>query len=1008
MVWKRVIAVFLAAAFLSGGAQAQVRRQADKDSDRRVERVRELYSNDMFSAVREEIISIMDENRLSPSEESELATYFIISSIRLNSPNIDALMDEYRERYRYAPEYMGVQLMYAGYYFDRKEYTRALSVLEQIEYALLSRNDKSVYLFYRSFCQLRVGRIDDARRGFDRLLAGGHTKYTVSSTYYRGYIAYVDKDFAKAVRLLSSISGDAHYGAYCGYYILESKLMSGDYAYVVENGAAVSSAVGKDMRPKVARMVSQAYYRMGRPEEARKWFDSYTSSGVDISRKDSYYLGIISYSTGSYYEAVEALKKVLTAEDSLAQSACMHIANSYIELKNKHEALAYYKRACEMTFDASIREEAFFNYAKLSFDVNSDITAFEDYLQVYPGTTRSDEIYSYIATSCLLAKKYRSAITALNNIRRLTPEMDVNLQKAAFFRAKELFDRGAYGGAVTDFNIALRHSAYNPTLGLLTRFWLAEAYYRTGKTDEALRLNDYLYQNSSFRKFAEYPLMLFSQGYNYFSKEEYEKAIDWFYLFLETHGEDMDLIIESKLRIGDAFFMLKDYSKAASVYEEVAMVDYQDESVVYAAYQCALCCGLLSDMNKKTAILETVMDRGTDAAVYPAAVYELGRTYVQTGHSDKAERCFKYLLNEVNDPVYNVKAMLELGMLYSNAGNYDTALSYLTRIVEETPLSEDTENALAVIESIYTTLNRPEEYFAYLDRVGMSATKTADEKEVMMFNASEQIYLSGDYPAAERSLRAFISRYPDGQKTPLAYFYLGETLSELGRKEAAASAYAEVMDKGEGSSVEISTLHYAEICYDLEQYDKAGAAYEALYAGARIENNRYEALVGMMRSYFMNEKYRMAIDAAAKVLASQAIMDDDRLYAQYVTAKSSLSLGRRTEALPLLRSLSGQPFTPQGAEAYYLLIQDTYDAGNFEEVENLVYAFSDSQTNQLYWLAKSFIVLGDSFAEREEWEQAEATFRSIKDEYEPQGPKDDVLDQVNMRIDRLNKITEQQ
>ena len=570
----------------------------------------------------------------------------------------------------------------------------------------------------------------------------------------------------------------------------------------------------------------------------------------------------------------------------------------------------------------------------------------------------------------------------------------------------------SYAGQLGTYVVAVNHQmkteADNPTLGLLTRFWLAEAYYRTGKTDEALRLNDYLYQNSSFRKFAEYPLMLYSQGYNYFSKEEYEKAIDWFYLFLETHGEDMDLIIESKLRIGDAFFMLKDYSKAASVYEEVAMVDYQDESVVYAAYQCALCCGLLSDMNKKTAILETVMDRGTDAAVYPAAVYELGRTYVQTGHSDKAERCFKYLLNEVNDPVYNVKAMLELGMLYSNAGNYDTALSYLTRIVEETPLSEDTENALAVIESIYTTLNRPEEYFAYLDRVGMSATKTADEKEVMMFNASEQIYLSGDYPAAERSLRAFISRYPDGQKTPLAYFYLGETLSELGRKEAAASAYAEVMDKGEGSSVEISTLHYAEICYDLEQYDKAAAAYEALYAGARIENNRYEALVGMMKSYFMNEKYRMAIDAAAKVLASQAIMDDDRLYAQYVTAKSSLSLGRRTEALPLLRSLSGQPFTPQGAEAYYLLIQDTYDAGNFEEVENLVYAFSDSQTNQLYWLAKSFIVLGDSFAEREEWEQAEATFRSIKDGYEPQGPKDDVLDQVDMRIDRLNKITEQQ
>lgn len=1008
MVWKRVLAVFLSALMVCGGAAAQNGRQDGADSRRRLERVKELFDNDMFGAARDEIAGILGEGKVSASEELELATYAIVCNIRLGSPNIDALMDEYVENYRYAPEYMSVRLMYAGYYFDRKEYSRSLEILESVDYALLSRTDKDQYLFQRSFCQLRVGRIDDARQGFDRLLSGRHTKYTVSSTYYRGYIAYVDKDFPKAVKLLSSIRDDGHYGAYCGYYILESKLMMEDYGYVVENGAAVSAMMGEDMKPKVARIVSQAYYRQGSPEEARKWFDDYYASGTDISRKDNYYLGIISYTLGSYYEAVDAFKKVLTVDDSLSQSACMHIANAYIELKNKHEAIVYYKKASDMHFDGSIREESFFNYAKLSFDVNADITAFEDYLQAYPQTSRSDEIYSYIATSCLLAKEYRSAITALNKIRRLTPQMDMNLQKAAFLRGKELFDRGSYGGAVTDFNIALRHSTYNLSLGLLTRFWLAESYYRSGNLEEAVRLNDYLYQSQTFRTFKEYPLMLFSQGYNYFSREDYMKAVEWFYRFLEIHGTDMDLIIESKLRIGDSFFMMKEYSKAASVYGEVAMVDYQNESVVYAAYQCALAYGLLSELDKKTGILESVMDRGAGTSVYPAAVYELGRTYVQTGLSDKADRTFRYLLEDVGDPVYRIKAMLELGMLYSNAGKYDEALTMLTRIVEETPLSEDTENALAVIKSIYTTLNRPEEYFAYLDRVGLSASKTADEKELMLFNAAEQIYLSGNYTAAERSLRSFISQYPDAQKTPQAYFYLGETLSALDRKEEAAGAYAQVMDKGEGSSVEIATLHYARICFDLEQYGRAAKAYEDLYDMARLENNRYEALTGIMKSYYMDGKYRSAIDAAAKVLASSGVRDEDRTQAQYITAKSSLSLGLRDEALPLLRTLSASPFTSQGAEAAFLLIQDSYDAGNFEDVENQVYAFSDTQTNQLYWLAKSFIVLGDSFAERQEWAQARATFQSIVDGYEPQGPKDDVLEQVGMRLDRLDKMSELQ
>ena len=994
---------------LSWCALSQEVPQGEKDFGRRLERVRELYGNDMYQAARAGIDDIFQQCSVPAAVEPELAAYRIVCDIRLGSPNVDALMDEYREKYRHAPEYMGVRLLYAGYYFDRKDYVRALEILETVECPLLSRKDRTKFLFQRSFCQLRAGRLADARNGFDRLLEGRHTAYTAASVYYRGYIAYTDNDFDKAVKLLSTIRHDVHYGAYCEYYILESKLMLEDYRYVADNGARVSAMVEGDMKAKVARMVSQAYYRLDSPEDARRWFESYSSSGADISRKDNYYLGIISYSLESYRTAVDAFSKSVTGvpDDSLSQSAYLHMANSYLELKNKHGAMTYYKKASDLRYDAGIREESFFNYAKLAFDLNSDIAPFQDYLEAYPNSGRSDEIYSYIAASYLLEKKYKSAINALNSIRRLTPEMDVNLQKAAFLRGMELFDRGAYGGAAVDFRIAVDHSSYNTVLGLLTRFWLAEAYYRSGKVDEAVRINDYLAGNSTFRSFKEYPLMLYSQGYNYFAKEEYQRAIEWFYRFLECHGTDMDLIIEAKLRVGDSFFMLKDYAKASSVYEEVAMVDYQDDQVVYAAYQCAVASGLLPDLEKKMKILETVMDRRTDTPVYSTAVYELGRTYVQMELKDKAERCFRYLLEEVADPVYNGRALLELGMLYSNEGDYDRALSCLTRVVEDMPLSADTENALAVIESIYTTLNKPEEYFAYLERTGLSGTKTADEKELMIFNAAEQIYLSRDYAAAEKSLRSFISSYPDGQKTPLAYFYLGESLSALDRKEAAAEAYSEVMDKGSGSFVELSTLHYAQICYDLEHYDRAASAYESLYEIARLENNRYAAMMGIMRSYYMNEKYLSALEAASRVEASSGVNDGDRTEAEYITAKSYLALGRRDDALPLLRSLSADNFTPRGAEAAYLLIQDTYDAGNFEEVENLVYAFSDSQTNQTYWLAKSFIVLGDSFAEREEWNQARATFESIRDGYEPQGPRDDVLEQVAMRLGRLDKMNEQ-
>ena len=312
MVWKRLITVSAVILCLGWNAFSQGLSDGEKDLDRRLERVRELYDNDMYIAVRDEAGDILERFSVSVALESELAAYCMISNIKLCSPNLEALMNEYRDKYRYAPEYMGVRLMYAGYWFDRKDYAAALRVLETVEYPLLSRNDKNTFLFQRSFCQLRAGRLADARNGFDRLLEGPIDRYTTAATYYRGYIAYTDNDFKKAVELLSSIRHDSHFGAYCEYYILESRLMLEDYQYVADNGTSVSGMLeDKEMKAKVARMVSQAYYRLDRPDDARKWFENYTSSGADISRKDNYYLGIISYSLESYRAAVDAFTKVV-------------------------------------------------------------------------------------------------------------------------------------------------------------------------------------------------------------------------------------------------------------------------------------------------------------------------------------------------------------------------------------------------------------------------------------------------------------------------------------------------------------------------------------------------------------------------------------------------------------------------------------------------------------------------------------------------------------------------
>ena len=126
--------------------------------------------------------------------------------------------------------------------------------------------------------------------------------------------------------------------------------------------------------------------------------------------------------------------------------------------------------------------------------------------------------------------------------------------------------------------------------------------------------------------------------------------------------------------------------------------------------------------------------------------------------------------------------------------------------------------------------------------------------------------------------------------------------------------------------------------------------------------------------------------------------------AEFIKAKSLLAVSRREQAMEVLASLSSDLNDSYGAEAAYILIMDSYDRGEFEDVENKVYAFSDARSGQTYWLAKSFIVLGDAFAERDDLQQAKATFESVRDGYVPSGESDDVLDNVNHRLKKLESL----
>jgi TolA-binding protein len=104
--------------------------------------------------------------------------------------------------------------------------------------------------------------------------------------------------------------------------------------------------------------------------------------------------------------------------------------------------------------------------------------------------------------------------------------------------------------------------------------------------------------------------------------------------------------------------------------------------------------------------------------------------------------------------------------------------------------------------------------------------------------------------------------------------------------------------------------------------------------------------------------------------------------------------------MDIFKMLSGEVKSAEGAEARYRMIEAEYKAGNLQKAEDMVYAFSDSKTPQNYWLAKSFILLGDIYLSRDDAFQARATYQSVVDGYSPSD--DGIVDEAKAKIAKMN------
>ena len=71
-----------------------------------------------------------------------------------------------------------------------------------------------------------------------------------------------------------------------------------------------------------------------------------------------------------FENAIRYLEPLEFSEDSSRQFVSYYLANSYLNIQEKNYALKAFKKAADYDYNSGIQEDAYFNYAKLSYELD--------------------------------------------------------------------------------------------------------------------------------------------------------------------------------------------------------------------------------------------------------------------------------------------------------------------------------------------------------------------------------------------------------------------------------------------------------------------------------------------------------------------------------------------------------------------------------------------------------------------------------------------------------------
>ena len=865
----------------------------------------------------------------------------------------------------------------AHYYFLKDDFTKAVEYYDLAGYDNLSNDEIADAKFEKAYGLFNLKQFAKAKPLFNEIHQLPGNKYYLPANYYYGFISYYDKQFDEALRSFKLVESQEDYKAVVPYYIAEIYYFQGKKEEALTYGESVLARSGSSYYEKQLKLLTgQLYFEKQNYKKALPLLEDYVNSTDKVNKEVLYELSFSQYKEGNFNKAIEGFKQLTNERDSMGQNSMYLLGDLYLKTNQKANARNAFQYSAYNSSNKLQQKVSRFNYAKLSYELGFQDVALNEmknYIRDYPNSEYDVEAKEILVNLLTNTSNFNDALALYESFNQPTASM----QKA--------YPRILYGRAIEHLNDQQLLPADELLSKVLTNnlsgnilpyanFWKGEIAYRMLRYDDAIRfLNTYIQSGAAAQGEANPPAAMYNIGYSWLQKENYRLAATAFERVTKNvSATSSSFIQDAYLRTADAYYMLKDFGRAASMYEQV--ISNALPQADYATYQKAMIAGVKNSA-EKIRLLNSIGRQYPNSNLVPDVNMEIALTYIS---DEKFKDAVPFLTNIINSKENGLKprAYLKLGLAHYNSNNNKEALANYEQLIQKYPQSLEADEAMGVIRDIYVEEGRPNDYLELMKKNGKAVS--VSEADSLTWSSAVVRFDNNDCTAAITAFTNYLGKYPDGAYATDAH-YLRSTCYQKNKDwNNAVQGFVFVNAKGLNKYYEKATLEAARIYYfELKDYTNARKYFEMLRINSGSQDNLLEALRGLVRSHYLLKDYTEANLAAKELLTKKGLSTDDKSIANLVLGKAQQLASDCNSAITSFKNVASINKTAWGAEARFEIANCYYTLNNMAAAEKAGLAVIKETGSYDLWVTRSYILLGDIFLQQKDYFNAKATFESV-------------------------------